>query len=65
MQTHLVGLRKGKSLEAKNIVTTFAIAPGIGSGRGVAGLLGVDRRNIKKAVAWRVLMDTIEGAFWL
>ena len=42
MQTHLVGLKKVKTVMAKNIVTTFAVAPGIGSGRDVAGLLGVD-----------------------
>jgi hypothetical protein len=65
MQSHLVGLRKAKTLQAKNIVTTFAVAPGIGSGRGVAGILGVDRRNIKKAVARRVLLDTKQDAFWL
>lgn len=65
MQTHLVGLRKGKTLFAKNIVTTFAVGPGIGSGRGVAGLLGVDRRNIKKALARRALLDTEQDAFWL
>lgn len=65
LHTHLVGLRKAKTVHAKNIVTMFAVAPGIGSGRGVAGLLGVDRRNIKKAVARRVLLDTQEDAFWL
>jgi len=33
MQTHLVELHKGKTLMAKNIVTTFVVAPGIGSRR--------------------------------
>ena len=65
LQTHLVGLRKAKSVLAKNIVTTFAVAPGIGSQKGVAGLLGVDRRNIKKALARRVLLDNTKDAFWL
>jgi hypothetical protein len=65
LQTHLVGLRKDKSRFAKNIVTTLAVAPGMGSQRGVAGLLGVDRRNIKKALARRVLLDNTQDAFWL
>ena len=65
LQTHLVGLRKAKSVLAKNIVTTFAVALGIGSQRDVAGLLGVDRRNIKKALARRVLLDNTKDAFWL
>lgn len=66
LQTHLVGLRKAKSLLAKNIVTTLAVAPGgLGSERGVASLLGVDRRNIKKALARRVLLDNSQDAFWL
>ena len=65
MQSHLVGLRKARTVQAKNIVTTFAVAPGVGSGRGVAEILGVDRRNIKKALARRILIDNKEDAFWL
>jgi len=65
MQNHLLGLQKGKTVMAKNIVTTFAVVPGIGSGRGVARLLGVDRRNIKKALARRILLDTKQDAFWI
>jgi len=65
MHNHLVGLRKGKTIMVKNIVTTFAVALEIGSGRGVARLLGVDRRNIKKALARRILLDTKQNAFWI
>jgi len=35
MQAHLVGLQKSKSFLAKNIVTTFVVALGIGSQRDV------------------------------
>jgi len=49
----------------KNIVTTFVVAIGIGSRRGVIRLFGVDQRNIKKALARRVLLDTKQDAFWL
>ena len=65
MQTHLVGLQKVKTVMTRNIVTTFVVAPGIGSGRDVAWLLGVDRRNIKKALVRRILLDTKQDAFWI
>ena len=50
---------------AKDILCTFASKGNVGSGRGIAGLLGVDRRNISKAQGRRVLLDSAQDAFWL
>jgi hypothetical protein len=50
---------------AKDIVCTFASSQAVNSERGIFKLLGVDRKNIKKAKMWRILLDTKKDAFWL
>jgi hypothetical protein len=65
IREHLVGAKTSKIIMAKDILCTFASKENVGSGRGVAGLLGVDRRNISKAHGRRVLLDSAEDAFWL
>jgi hypothetical protein len=42
---------------AKDILCTFASSAESGSKRGIAVLLEVDRRNIKKAIDRRMLID--------
>jgi hypothetical protein len=49
---------------AKDIVCMLASFQSLGSSRGLAKALGVDRRNIKKAIMRRVLMDTQNDFFW-
>jgi len=61
----LVGQKTSKIIMAKDILCTFAFKGNIGSGRGVAGLLGVDKRNISKVRERRVLLDSTQDAFWL
>ena len=65
MREHLVGQKTSKIIMAKDILCTFASKGNVGSGRGIAGLLGVDRRNISKAQGRRVLLDSAQDAFWL
>jgi hypothetical protein len=64
MTSHLTGERPSQSLMAKDIVCTLASSQSLGSSRGLARALGVDRRNIKKAIMRRVLLDTQKDAFW-
>ena len=65
MREHLVGQKTSKIIMAKDILYTFASKGNVGSGRGIAGLLGVDKRNISKAQGRRVLLDSAQDAFWL
>jgi hypothetical protein len=50
---------------AKNIVCTFAFNQSLGSNKEVAKVLGVDRRNIKKGLERRTMVDTSQNAFWM
>jgi hypothetical protein len=50
---------------AKDILCTLASSSQIGSGRGVAGLLEVERRNITKGRSRRLILDGGRDAFWL
>jgi len=54
MNTHLVGLQQSKGIMAKDIVCIFAASQFVNSGRGLAKMFGVDRRNIKKGLMQRV-----------
>jgi hypothetical protein len=65
MTDHLVGSKPSKIVMAKNILCTFASSSHCGSGRGLAGLLGVDRRNIYHARSRRMVLDAGHDAFWL
>jgi hypothetical protein len=65
IKDHLVGVKQSKLVMAKDILCTFASTSEVGSGRGLAGLLGVDRRNISRARGRRVLLDVGQDAFWL
>jgi hypothetical protein len=65
MTSHFTGVRPAQSLLAKDIVCTLASSQSIGSSRGLARVLGVDRRNLRKAKVRRVLLDTQTDAFWI
>ena len=64
MTSHLTGVRPLQLLMAKAIVCILASSQSLGSSRGLARALGVDRKNIKKAIMRRVLLDTQKDAFW-
>jgi hypothetical protein len=49
IKDHLVGVKKSKLVMAKDILCTFVSMSELGSRSGLAGLLGVDRRNISRA----------------
>jgi hypothetical protein len=65
MRDHLVGSKPSKIVMAKDILYTFTSGSQCGSGRGLAGLLGVDRRNIYQAQSKRMVLDAGLDAFWL
>ena len=65
MTSHCVGSRKTDVVVAKDIVCTFAASQSVVSCTGVARLLGVDRRNIKRALVRRLQLDAHEDAFWI
>ncbi len=49
---HLLGSRKTKLVVAKDIFCTLASSQYVSSNKGVAKMLGVDKRNIKKTMGW-------------
>jgi hypothetical protein len=49
----------------KNIVYTLAFNQSMSSSRGVAKTLGVDRRNIKRAMGKWVQLDIIQNVLWI
>jgi hypothetical protein len=49
---------------AKDIVCSLIISHVMSNGRGIARLLGVDRRNIKKGMECKILLDIYKDAFW-
>jgi hypothetical protein len=65
LKDYLVGVKPSKIVIAKDILCTFALSSEIGSGRRLAGLLGVDRKNISKARSRRRILDAGQDAFWL
>ena len=65
MADHLLGVRQSKIVMAKDIVCTLASSSNMGSRRSVADVLGVDRRNLKRGMQRRLLLDTQQNAFWL
>ena len=65
LKDHLVGVKVSKIVMAKDILCTFSSSSQVGSGRGLAKLLGVDRRNISKARSRRQILDAGHDAFWL
>jgi hypothetical protein len=65
LKDHLVGVKQSKLVMAKDILCTLASSGEVGSGRGVVGLLGVDRRNIGQARTMRLTVDAGHDAFWL
>jgi hypothetical protein len=48
---------------AKDILCTLATFQLVGSSRKVAKLLGVNRRNIRKAININLSLDTLGNAF--
>lgn len=69
MTDHLLGARQSKIVMAKDIVCTLASSSNMGSNMGsnrrIADLIGVDRRNLKRGMERRLLLDTRQNAFWL
>ena len=65
MVDHLIGNLQSKIVMAKDIVCTLASSSNMGSKRSVADVLGVDRRNLKRGMDRRLLLDTQQNAFWL
>jgi hypothetical protein len=57
VRDHLVGVRQSKLVMAKDILCTLASSSHVGSGRGVARLLGVDGRNITKGRSRRLIVN--------
>jgi hypothetical protein len=64
LSSHLVGQKPIKITLAKDIGCILATFQSIGSSREVVKVLGVDRRNVKKATQIRILLDTSGFAFW-
>ena len=58
-------MRESKIVMAKDIVCTLAASSNMGSNRRVADLIGVDRRNLRRGMERRLLLDTQQNAFWL
>ena len=65
MIDHLTAVRESKIVMAKDIVCTLAASSNMGSNRRVADLIGVDRRNLRRGMERRLLLDTQQNAFWL
>ena len=63
--THLKGPRKAKVVMAKDIICTFAARSSVGTGRMIQGVLGLDRRSVKKGIQRRLQLDAQKHAFWL
>jgi hypothetical protein len=63
MNTHLVGPWQSKVTMAKDIVCTFVASQSINSGKCLVKMFCVDKRNIKKGLVLRVLLDTTKDAF--
>ena len=63
MKDHLVGVHESKIVMAKDILCTLTTNSEIGSGKGLAALLGVDRRNIIRAKGRHLLLDNSKDAF--
>ncbi len=51
---HLVGPKHIQHVVAKDIVCMFASGSLIGSSKGVAKVLGVDKINIRNALEWKI-----------
>jgi hypothetical protein len=65
LKDHLVGVHQSKIVMAKDILYTLATNSVVGSRRGLAGILGVDRGNILQARSRRFGLDNSNDAFWL
>jgi hypothetical protein len=50
---------------AKDILCTLVASENCDNCRGVARVLGIDRRNIKKGMERCILLDNKKGAFWI
>jgi len=60
---HLVGAKSSKIIMEKDIVCTLATSQFARSSREVAKVLGVDKRNIKRAIERRQLLDSFRLHF--
>jgi hypothetical protein len=61
---HLSGQKSCNIIMAKDILYTLASSATTSTCRGVAGVLGVDRQNIRKGIDRRVQLDGLKRAFW-
>ncbi len=50
---------------AKDIVCMLALGQATNNQRGLAKMLGADRRNIQKAMDRQIQLDTTKNAFWI
>jgi hypothetical protein len=65
MKEHLVGVKPSKIVIAKDILYTLASSSATRSGRALASVLEVERRNILKARDRCQVLDATKDAFWL
>lgn len=65
---HFVGPHQYNLVMAKDIVCTLVASSQpmrSTNGKGIAKMLGVDKRNMKRDLERRILLDTENDAFWL
>jgi hypothetical protein len=62
---HLTSPRKSNLVISKEIMYMLASNSSNGNSRGVARILGVDKRNIRKALGRQVQLDTMKDVFWI
>jgi hypothetical protein len=65
MILHFTRVRPSDSLMAKDIIFILASAQSLVSSISLVKVLGVDKKNIRKAIMRRVLMDTQNDSFWI
>jgi hypothetical protein len=65
IHSHLSGVQKTVVVMAKDIVCTLSVGADASSKRGLASVLGVDRRSVRKGISHKVSLDTAHNAFWL
>jgi hypothetical protein len=62
---HVAGHQSSNLVVAKDIICTLASSHSVGSSRETMKVLGVDKRNIKKDVESRMLLETSRNVFWM
>jgi hypothetical protein len=65
IHSHLSGVQKTVVVMGKDIVCALSVGADASSKRGLASVLGVDRRSVRKGISHKVSLDTAHNAFWL